>query len=235
MLLLYLDESARKSSHYYMGALLVDADMTRAITEALDGIGQFIAGQVPEFDPGAEFHAYDVFQGKKAWRKVPVELRVRACQMVLRDTTVTGARFLLRGINIHALLHRYKSPHDPHQLALCQALESVQNVADWDGQAEEDILAIADEHHAAADSRTRFATLKEVAVKGFTKNPLNQFLDTIYFGPSHHSRLLQAADMATFFANRVRHVEEKDPRARDAMRRIAKDLERMTRYSYVWP
>lgn len=235
MLLLYLDESARKSSHYYMGALLVDAHMTRAVTEALDGIGQFVARQVRGFDPRTEFHAYDVFQGKNVWQSVPVDLRVRVCQMSLRDIAATGARFVVRGINVHALQRRYKNPHDSHQLALCQALESVQDVTGRDGQADQDVLAIADEHHAATDSRTRFAAMKEAAEKGYTKKPLTQFLDTIYFGPSHHSRLLQAADMATFFTNRIRHVIETDERARAAMRRIEKELDYMTSYSYEWP
>lgn len=58
--------------------------------------------------------------------------------------------------------------------------------------------------------------------------------DTIYFGPSHESRLLQAADLATYFINRDRTIPERDHRSYVAVQKIVKRIRHITIDEYVW-
>ncbi|WP_139186289.1 DUF3800 domain-containing protein [Arthrobacter subterraneus] len=234
MLLTFIDESARGQKYYYMGALLVGSQAAVQIEKSFDQIGAMVASQVRGFDPKTELHAYELFQGKALWKDVPVSLRVKASRLAAKSLHQAGAKFVFRGIDVPALERKYSKPHEPHALALCHALESVQNVINWDYNNEEFALVLADEHHSAPDSRSRFGNLKNGALEGFTKVPLHNFLDTIYFGPSHHSRLLQAADIATFFTNRYMTVEENHPVARTAMASIQTSLMSITRYKYIW-
>lgn len=234
MHLVFIDESGRSQEYYYMGALIMDEVTAHTIESSLDGLGKMIARQVPRFNASTELHAFDMFHGQREWSSVPVPLRVRACRIAVQNIRESGARFVFRGVDIAALNRKYVNPFEPHALALSQTLESVQRFMDGESRSGQHALVLADEHHTAPDSRTRFNSMKSGPVKGHTKRPLTCLLDTVYFGPSHHSRLLQAADIATFFTNRHSHITEKHPAARKAMSDIAENLLAMTEYSYVW-
>lgn len=232
MLLVFVDESGRSQRYYYIGALIADQGSAIAIERSLDNIGRIVAHQVQGFRPAAEFHAYDLFHGLGDWSSVPVALRVRVSRLAVKSIRESGAKFIFRGVDLKALQRRYNALYDPHALVLSQALESVQRFINSHHRKREHALVLADEHHTAPDSRTRFSTMKSNAVKGHTKIPLDNLLDTIYFGPSHHSRLLQGADIASFFMNRWMTVTH--PQAQKAMNDIQNNLQIMTQYQYVW-
>ncbi|PPF30367.1 hypothetical protein C5D07_08510 [Rathayibacter tritici] len=71
-------------------------------------------------------------------------------------------------------------------------------------------------------------------VPGYTDRQLSSLIDTMYFGPSHASRLLQATDVATYFSNRKLTIVEKDSRARAAVHRISSRIQAATTSFYVW-
>ncbi|MDD7836003.1 DUF3800 domain-containing protein [Paenarthrobacter sp. AB444] len=234
MILAFLDESARGGELYYMGALMVGAAEARKLEKSLDEIVADVAAAVPGFDPATELHGYEVFHQKEGWDGVPVWLTVKVCKQVAKAIHDSGAKFVFRGIDVQKLSDRYTNPHPAHALALSHALESVQHVLNLD-HTDESVLVLADEHHTAPDSRTRFRGMRAAAQRGFTSIALKDLIDTIYFGPSNHSRLLQAADMATFLTNRSVTITEKHPDAKRAMKDIKGNLDRATRWSYVWP
>jgi hypothetical protein len=93
---------------------------------------------------------------------------------------------------------------------------------------------LADEHHAAISARRSLRNLKAAAVPGYTRDTLHRIADTIYFGPSHESKLLQAADVATFFINRDRTITERDPRALRSVAKIVANVRKITVSNYVW-
>ncbi|MFH5879563.1 DUF3800 domain-containing protein [Arthrobacter sp. NA-172] len=171
---------------------------------------------------------------RKGWEHVPVWLTVKICKQVAEAIHDSGAVFVFRGIDVQKLKAKYTNPHPVHGLALSHALESVQRVLNLD-HTDESVLVLADEHHTAPDSRTRFRGMRAAAQRGYTSIPLSGLMDTIYFGPSNHSRLLQAADMATFLTNRSVTITESHPAAKKAMQEIKSNLDKATRFSYVWP
>lgn len=234
MILAFLDESARGGQLYYMGALMVGAQEARTLERSLDAIVAAVVNDVPGFDPATELHGYEVFHQKDGWKDVPVWLTVKVCKQVAEAIHDSGAVFVFRGIDIQKLAAKYAHPHPAHGLALSHALESVQHVLNLD-HTNESVLVLADEHHSAPDSRTRFRGMRAAAQKGYTSIPLSDLIDTIYFGPSNHSRLLQAADMATFLTNRSITITESHPAAKKAMQEIKGNLGKVTRFNYVWP
>jgi hypothetical protein len=228
----FLDESARDNDFYFFGALIVDDDAIGRIESGLDGVGRLVAAHVQGFDVRAEFHAADMYHGKNAWDPVRVAWRVKACDLVAKVIERSGAEFVFRGIDVQRLRRRYRRPFPPHLLTLAHVLEEL------DGRLsrvhDEVPVVLADEHHTAASSRRKLVDFKIASVPGYTQGQLHNLADTLYFGPSHASRLLQAADVATYFLNRSTTITERDPRASAAVEKIVRRLRAVTVHEYVW-
>lgn len=234
MRIVYADESAHDDQLYVIGALIADEAAIVHVQSSLDRIGQIVADAVPGFSEGAEFHAYDMFHGENEWDAVPPALRAKACVLTAKTIARSGARFILRGLNLPQLERRYLSPFPPHELAFAQALESADELLERLGDL---AMVVADEHHTAEDGRRRFRRMRADTLEGYSGRQITHLVDTVYFGPSHHSRLLQAADVATYFMCR-RHwkpLDEESPLARPHLRTIAALLSSCTSRDYVWP
>ncbi|WP_277959146.1 DUF3800 domain-containing protein [Frigoribacterium faeni] len=229
---LYIDESARDNRFYFFGGLLVDDDAARSIEVGLSGIGRLLAENIPGFDAETELHGNEMFHGHGAWGSVPIPWRVKACELVSKAIARSGAEYTFRGIDLTALRARYVSPYPAHLLTLAHILDDVDGRLDrvLGGVA----LVLADDHHSAATSRRNLVDFKLRKVPGYTQGKLENLVDTIYFGPSHASRLLQAADVATFFFNREKTIIESDARAQAAVGRIVRRIRQVTVSEYTW-
>jgi hypothetical protein len=233
--LIFLDESARDDRYYFFGALIVDANSLRFIERGLDEIAALLATNVPAFAEATEFHAVDMFHGRNAWRPVPVVWRVKACDLVAKVIARSGAAFVFRGVDVQAQRQRYgRRAFAPHLLTLAHTLEEVDRQLAQHDPLEELGLAVADEHHSARGARRSLRAFKILSVPGYTQGPLTRIADTIYFGPSDESRLLQAADVATYFMNRHYTVVERDDRARRSVAKIIANIRSVTVDEYVW-
>lgn len=229
---LYVDESGRDDQFYFFGGLIVDDAAARAIESGMEGIADLLAANVAGFTRDTEFHGYEMFHGDKAWDPVPVVWRVKACELVAKVVERSGAEYVFRGINLGRLRARYVNPYPPHLLTLAHLLDEVDTRMERvHGEVS---VVLADEHHNAAGSRRNLHDFKIRRVPGYTQRQFVALVDTIYFGPSHASRLLQATDVATYFMNRQRTITERDPRAQAAVNRIASRVRRATVSEYVW-
>lgn len=229
---IFIDESARDNDFYFIGGLIVDDDAIQAIEAGFNGIGKLVADNVAGFDPRSEFHAVDMFHGEKEWDRVPVVWRVKACELAAKVIERSGAEFVFRGIDLARQRAVYYNPFAPHLLTLAHLLAEIDKR--MNRVHHESALVLADDHHSAAGSRRNLVDFKIRSVPGYTTTRLVRLADTIYFGPSHASRLLQAADLATYFINRKTTITEKDPRARAAVDRIAARIRNATVHEYVW-
>ncbi len=234
MRLIYLDESARDDRFYFFGALIVDAEAVRAIEKGVNEVAALLERHVPGFDQSTEFHAVDMFHGSGAWRRVPVAWRVKACDLTAKVIARSSAKFVFRGVDTRAQRERYRSPFPPHLLTLAHTLQEVDNrIANLD-RVEQVGLVLADEHHTAPGARRSFRNFKIDSVPGYTTRRVTRIADTIYFGPSHESRLLQASDLATYFLNRDMTVETRDERSKRAIAKIVTNIRSVTVHEYVW-
>ncbi|MRH29930.1 DUF3800 domain-containing protein [Microbacterium sp. SYP-A9085] len=227
----YIDESARGNDYYFFGALIVDDEAVLKVERGLNGVGKLLAEHVDGFRPRTEFHGSCMFQGNEEWKSVPIAWRVKASDLVAKILEQSGAEFIWRGIDLNALRRRYIDPYPPHLLTLAQILNQVDKRLSRLGDVG---VVLADEHHSAATSRRKLVDFKIGSVPGYTGRVLTNLADTLYFGPSHASRLLQAADVATYFLNRQRTMTESDPRSAAAVRRIARRILNITVHRYIW-
>lgn len=85
-------------------------------------------------------------------------------------------------------------------------------------------LVIADEIHTAERHRTRLKAYRNNHQMDAQHNRLSRIFDTLYFGPSKHSRLLQAVDLLTFIYLRRTTSTENTPRAAMANERIWRQI-----------
>lgn len=217
-----------------MGALVVNDEATRRIEMDFDKVGRLVADAEGRFDPQTEFHAVDMFQGKNGWRHVSTPLRVKACRLACRIIAGPGSAFYFRGINVEAQLKKYRTPYPPHQLAFAHVISDVDKAVGVRSPKGQVAIIMADEHHAASDSRRNLRDFKLAAVPGYNQRKVRNIGDTVFFGPSHASRLLQAADLATYFMNRHHTIAETDPRTAKAMDSIVADIRRIMRHEYIW-
>ncbi|UOE43510.1 DUF3800 domain-containing protein [Agromyces larvae] len=228
----YVDESARDTRYYFIGGLIVDDRAARMIEAGLDGIGKLIEANVPGFDRRTEFHAHEMFHGTNQWDGVPVAWRVKASELIAKTIERSRAEYVFRGIDLVRLRTRYQNPYPAHLLTLAHLLDEIDSR--MERVHDEMAIVLADDHHSATNSRRNLVDFKIRRVPGYTQRKLGNLVDTIYFGPSHASRLLQAADLATYFLNRDRTIVEEDPRSRAAVGRITARIRSVTVSEYVW-
>jgi hypothetical protein len=235
VLLCFVDESFKRDL-YGFGAVVADALQTRAIAARLQGVVSALA----EFgiDGAAEVHAHPIFHGKGIWSGVPPRVRIKVFIEVVDAVRESGATVLLRGVP-PARLRRYQDTrgfqerHPPEQVAFQHLLQRVDRLAvDQATHA----LVIADERSDRDRHRERFAAYQAYGTPGtYMHTKLERLLDTVHFAPSHHSRMLQVADVLAFIWVRSQTVIEHDERQARVMRSLVGDIERCSFSRGVWP
>ncbi|WP_281265857.1 DUF3800 domain-containing protein [Curtobacterium sp. 9128] len=235
VLLCFVDESF-KDDLYGFGAVVADALQTREIAACVQGVVSALA----EFgiDGAAEVHAHPIFHGKGIWSGVPPRVRIKVFIEVVDAVRESGATVLLRGVP-PTRLRRYQDTrgfrerHPPEQVAFQHLLQRVDRLAvDQATHA----LVIADERSDRDRHRERFAAYQAYGTPGtYMHTKLERLLDTVHFAPSHHSRMLQVADVLAFIWVRSQTVIEHDERQARVMRSLVKDIERCSFSRGVWP
>lgn len=231
----YLDESATpKKREYMFGVLLVDEHQLNSIETDMDQQGRLVHEWCDEIPRDAEFHGYDLFHREGPWSQLTVGQSIKLCTNIAKIVGQSGARYFVRGVDTTRLTARYGvNAYPPHEVAMANALEEIEKQM-RENFNDERVLVFADEHHTAPEGRTNLRLARDRRVKGKINVTLDHVADTIYFGPSHHSRLLQAVDMATFLYQRNRFHSESHPDARKAMERITRALAPALVYDYIW-
>ncbi|MCS6569440.1 DUF3800 domain-containing protein [Curtobacterium flaccumfaciens pv. flaccumfaciens] len=235
MLLCFVDESF-KPDLYGFGAVMADAAQTRWLTHRMHEI----VAALEEYgvEAQAEIHAHPIFHGKGAWSAVPPRVRVKVFLDVVDAVVASGATVLLRGCR-PGRLRRYQDArgfrdrHSPEQVAFQHLLQRVDGKA---GEMGVHALVIADERSDRDRHRERFEVYQAYGTPGtYMQTRLERLLDTVHFAPSHHSRMLQVADLLAFVWVRSRTVEERDPRQARVLAALVDDIERCAYQPGVWP
>lgn len=230
----YLDESRTSDGRIYMfGILLIDEHQLSSIERSLDSQASFAHSLCPSVPDSAEFHGYDLFHLKSDWNGAPIWLSVQLFQNISKIVVNSGATLIIRAINVPRLKARYSKPFPPHELALAHAFEAIERKM-RETAPDEAVLLFADEHHSAETGRTNLHVGRDRKLRGKTSITLDHIADTVYFGPSSSSRLLQAIDVVTFVFQRHRFHTERDPQAQRALNRIWRILGPAITY-HEWP
>jgi hypothetical protein len=235
VLLCFVDESF-KSNFYGFGAVVADEEQTRTLTTRMNDI----VSPLVEYgvEQRAEVHAHPVFHGKGAWEQVPPRVRVKVFIDVVDAVRTSGATVLLRGVPLDSLrtlqdARRYRERHTPEQVGFLLLLQRVDELASRRGEY---ALVIADERDDRERHRERFAMYQAFGTPGtYMHTRLERLLDTVHFAPSHHSRMLQVADVLAFAWVRSQTVAERDARKQRIMRELVDSIEANAFSPGCWP
>jgi hypothetical protein len=232
VLLAFVDESYETDAFFALGAVIVTAAAAAAIENGLDDlVAEWSSVPGVGLSDAAELHGYEVFHGKGAWASMPVRQRVNVYQRAMRVIGTPGARIALRGMDVVAQRRRYVDPLPPHDVVLGHLLESIDREAASRGKR---VVVTADEVHTQERHRSNFRSYRRVGTPGYRSSRLPTLLDTLHFGPSQHSRLLQASDLVTYLWRRRHVVEESDHRARAASDLAWAAVEDAIAAEHVW-
>ncbi len=229
LLLAYVDESYT-ADYFFLGAIVVDGAAAGRIEDGLDRVMLDYRGR---FGLGAstELHGHPLFQGRDEWREVPTRVRINVYERAMDVVGTSGARIVLRGVNVRRQRERYVNPDPPHEVVLGHLLERVNTYA---GARSARALVLADEVHTQERHRTNFRNFRVGGTPGYRSSTLQHLLDTIHFAPSRHSRLLQAADLVTFMHRRRCAHTETDGRAQKANAGIWATVAAAVEHEHCW-
>ena len=151
-----------------------------------------------------------MFNGKDDWTAAPVGVRAWASQRAVELIAAHTPWFGFQGVDVDRLRQRPGwEDAKPHIVVSAQLLNRVHRRTSLRADG---LLVIADDHHLRDDSRLTYRRMRAASVQGLSDGALDHLLDTMYFGPSNQSRLLQAVDVLTYFEQRRRHVTGREGR-----------------------
>jgi hypothetical protein len=221
VLVAYLDESHSRA-FYCFAALLAQETSIKSVTAELDDLMGIAAADFG-VDPAAEIHGHPIFQGTGEWSGVGIRARVWMFERVLDAVLASDVTILLRGVASARLLttqqaRGYPEKHSREQVCFQHILERIDQVAEMrDTYA----LLIADDRDDRERHRAHFESYRISGTPGtYMSTRLDRLLDTVYFAPSHPSRLLQAADILAFLYHRWNTKADADPREAEVMARL---------------
>lgn len=229
LLLAFVDESYT-DNHFFLGTVVVDGAAARRIESEFDAI---LTSYENRFGIGrdTELHGYPLFHGEGEWNDAPTRVRVNVYSRAMRAIAGSGARIILRGMDTRQQRLRYVDPWPPHEVVLTHTLERLNDFA---SSLENWVLVLADEVHNDERHRTNFREFRRRGTPGYRSSTLPHLLDTIHFGPSCHSRCLQAADLVTFLHRRRRTHPEPDLRARTINDELWRSVECAIAHEHYW-
>jgi hypothetical protein len=230
VLLTYVDESYSKTRYFVVG-LAVHHEAIRSLENELNEV---VARATRELGLGggkAELHGHPLFHGKDEWATVMPRQRIAVYNRAFQAIAHHDVRIFLRGVDSKRLRERYSRPDDPYDVCLQHILEQVDKYADRTDQA---ALVIADELHEHDRRRRNLRDFRKDGTPGYLSSRLPRIVDTIHFAPSHHSRLIQAADLIAYLHHRRRTAPEADARAERANRSLWSRLVERIEHEHMW-
>jgi hypothetical protein len=230
VLLAYVDESYSKG-YFFLAAIIVNSDSAVAIESGLDAIVREYA-QATSLPEEAELHGHELFNGHGAWGALQIRQQINVYGRALEVIGKSGAHVVLRGMNVTRQKERYgENAWPPHDVVLGHLLESVDSVAT---ELDDRLVVVADEIHSSERHRESFRGYRVNGTPGYRSSRLPSLVDTIHFGPSKHSRLLQAADLVAFMHHRRSAVIETDARQVRAIERMWVHVEPCIKHRWTW-
>ncbi|WP_171467693.1 DUF3800 domain-containing protein [Cellulosimicrobium sp. 72-3] len=227
MYLAYIDESETRRGVYVFGAVIATAEQSAALTESLDDL-MWQVWTDHRVSWRTELHSKEICGGKGPWKNVPPGVRAWISEQVIERIAKSGVRLCARGVDGPALKRRQAREHYPVNFTVEQESfkHLLQRIDAFASANRSHALVIADERDDRESHRANLALHRVTGTPGdYWRTNFNHILDTLHFAPSHHSRMLQAADhFAYFYRRRLEVPSENDARAEAVAQRIAQNV-----------
>ncbi len=211
MLLAYVDESF-DDERYDLGAILITPASAKALENALDDVARSIAAAHPGLLGAIEFHGHDMFQAVGAWRQMKSHVRARVgiYRRIVELVVTHVDAILVKSVGSSRLPVGYANPFARSRVAWSVLLQDISTHAENGNHL---ALVIADQVPDDEERRRELASYKAEGLFDEYRKPSMPFIvDTVYFGPSRHSRLIQSIDCVLYILHREWTVMTGDSR-----------------------
>ena len=194
MHLVYIDEVKHNppaQQYHWLCALAFPEASIQAVDQALSDLAErFFGTSVLDIDN--EFHAKFIVQGKGPYKKRQMGERVELFNALL---DVIGGPHDIGRIEIRLEPAKMIAPHY-EEMAFMFLVEKIE---DYMGQGKSTALLIADEDRELVGSNvTNLSSYKRAGTHYEFGKSIQRVVDTIHHTKSHHSRLLQLADIYVY-------------------------------------
>jgi len=197
MLIAYFDEVKYQEGvqpYEWLAGIVVDATAVRELEEQVGALAVTAFGS-SELCKATEFHASEIMAGKRNCKGKSLVERLeilRALAGILADRD--------RVMRVHARIDVKKlySDKDPSELAFIFFVERVNVLA----RRKQDIgLLIGDFEHerVVSDITQKLSRYRASGTPYEFGQEIDAIIDTVHFSRSHHSRMLQLADVFAWF------------------------------------
>lgn len=185
---------------HLIAVLLVPEESVSDVHERVEAVAR---RHVPDLANRAdfEFHAAEIFGGKKLWRGTKPAVRAAVAEDLLRIVCDLELFVAIRGVHKPRLKARYGSnAFHPHDIALMFAIEATERharVVEHRTGVACRVLMVADESKERERTMIRdLAMYQRTGTPwGWRATPVDRIIDTVHFGRSHDNRALQLADV----------------------------------------
>lgn len=231
MHLTYIDEvkyEDPRQPYYWLCALAIPGENVVSVEDSLNDIAEQYFGSVI-LDPTTEFHATKIVQGKGPFKGDKLAKRVQ----LFKD--------LVDAIDLHANIGRIKIRLDPskmysddyQKLAFMFLVERVEMLMN---RRLSKALLIADRDKEFVNTNVRnLSNYKAQGTSFELGHEIMNLVDTVHHTDSHHSRLIQLADIYTYSMCLLDKKHDKYPKSEltQYMRKL-KNFRHPTKYK-IWP
>ncbi|MFK4792748.1 DUF3800 domain-containing protein [Sphingobium sp. ZW T5_29] len=195
MRFVYFDECKYQDPQqpfYWLGALSIAAENISEVEEKANGIAKDFFG-TQRLARDTEFHAKDIFHRKRHFSDWDIEKRL-ACLQRLAD--LAGDNELVRRLYVRIDPKKMVRSHGWADDAFMFLVEKVQQ--DAMSQSAHCILIGDLDGNFSEGSVANLSRFRDEGTDFVFGHKIDRLIDSVYFIPSHHSRLLQLADAYTY-------------------------------------
>lgn len=211
MYLVYFDEvkfQAGVQPYEWIGGVCVSSEDVEHVEAAVTELATSFFGN-PTPEDLTEFHGSAILAGKRGFKGRALGERIELLKALAH---VLGDRGRVKRILVRIDVQRlYGSSSQPADFAFMYFVEKVDELmAGMRSRA----MLIGDYEHerVVAKAVSRLNTFRHTGTEYALGRPIQRIIDTVHFGRSHHSRLLQLADIYTWFQQLAKSAgQDKEP------------------------
>lgn len=192
MFLFYFDEvkyNPPKQGSFWLGGIAVEAANALSVEDEINEVAEAAFGS-RILDRGKEFHGQEIVQGNGCFKGVPIEDRAEILERLLAIASLDRvSRFFVK-INPENLVATPDPPDEIGFMFLVEQINKFLTRNDTYG------LLLGDyDEPVIGGSVISLSKFKASGTYWSQATTVDRIVDTVHFAKSHHSRLIQLADI----------------------------------------
>ena len=192
MLLIYYDEvkyDPPTQTSFWLGGIGVDEKDAQAVEQQMNELSKSVFGS-PYLDKGTEFHGIEICQGKGSFKGVDFEERCDVLAELLKICASDPVRRLYVEIRPENFV---ATSDEPDEIAFMFFIEQANKLL----SAEDRLGMLFGDYDepTIGPSVVSLSRFKNTGTYWARSETIDRLVDTVHFAKSHHSRLIQLADV----------------------------------------